>query len=164
MKEKRVVLICAVYFVILLLLPVYSVFCHFDTLRTGEYYKIRVSPADPYDPFRGRYAAIRADISLYDHDNYYEYITLEKDAGGYAVNAVFHKEPPEGSVYAKKMEITRYYMNEKMAPKADEIQRTAVTEGDDVYAYVAVKSGRYVIQGLYVNDVPIEIILGGGGK
>ena len=47
-------------------------------------------------------------------------------------------------------------MNEEMAPEAERIQRDLDLEKETMYLLVKVKNGDYVIQGLYINDIPIE--------
>lgn len=64
------------YFILQLAVPGYFVFRHYNTLYTGESYKFEVAPYDPYDPFRGRYVALRPTLSLYSADG--EYAVLEK--------------------------------------------------------------------------------------
>ena len=53
-----------VYFILLLAVPGYFVYRHYDTLYTGESYKFDVVPYDPYDPFRGRYVSLQTTLSL----------------------------------------------------------------------------------------------------
>jgi len=142
------------YFILQLAVPGYFVYRHYNTLYTGESYKFEVAPYDPYDPFRGRYVALRTTLSLYSKDG--EYALLEKDAAGYAVISGWQSQKPNDRQYVKNPELSRYYMNEKMAPEAERIQRGLDLDKDIIYLLVKVKNGDYVVQGLYINDVPIE--------
>lgn len=144
----------AVYFVLQLAIPGYFVYRHYNTLNTGESYQFEVRPYDPYDPFRGRYVALSTTISLNSPDG--EYALLGKDANGYAKIVSWQaQKPPEGQ-YIRNPQLDRYYMNEKMAPEAERLQREMDVKNDSMYLLVKVKNGHYVIQGLYLNDIPIE--------
>lgn len=146
------------YFVIQLVVPGYVVYRHYDTLNTGVDYKFEVMPYDPYDPFRGRYVALDTVASTRYHEG--EYAVLGTDSNGFATITQWALEKPEGEEYVKNLEISRYYMNEKMAPEAERLQRSLDVETDKMYVIIKVKNGHYVIQGLYLNDVPIEQYLG----
>ncbi|MDR1194763.1 MAG: GDYXXLXY domain-containing protein [Peptococcaceae bacterium] len=142
----------AVYFLILLLLPGYMVFRHYNVLLSGERFKFAVTLYDPYDPFRGRYVDIRArDVDLYGGT----YTLLARDEAGYAVVTGQSYDRPAAGVYAKDLFLDRYYMDERLAPTADTLLRE-LSPADSVYALVAVKDGDYVIEGLYLNDVAVE--------
>lgn len=142
------------YFILQLVVPGYFVYRHYNTLYTGESYKFEVAPYDPYDPFRGRYVSLRTTLSLHSKDG--EYALLEKDSDGYTVISGWQAQKPKTGQYVKNLQLNRYYMNEKMAPKAERIQRNLDLDKDTIYLLVKVKNGDYVIQGLYINDIPIE--------
>jgi len=142
------------YFILQLAVPGYFVYRHYNTLYTGESYKFEVAPYDPYDPFRGRYVSLRSTLSLYSSDG--EYAMLEKDSAGYAVISGWQSWKPQEGQYIKSPKLNRYYMNEKMAPEAERIQRGLDLDEDTIYLLVKVKNGDYVIEGLYINDVSIE--------
>ena len=148
MKKTRLMLMAG-FIVLQLCVPAYMVFRNYDTLRTGDSYKFIVRPYDPYDPFRGRYVELRPDEQTGD-----TYALLGRDSRGFAV--IFpgsgDNRPPSSRAYAKNLKLNRYYMNEKMAPVAERIQRD-LREDDIIYLLVKVKGGHYVIEGLYINDV-----------
>ncbi|GHV57245.1 hypothetical protein AGMMS49579_22840 [Spirochaetia bacterium] len=145
---------CVFYLVILLGVPGFLVFNHYNILTTGELYKFKVQPYDPYDPFRGRYVAIRQPS--FNASGSGPYALLEKDTEGFARIASRQETKPNDRVYAKNFDISRYYMNEKLAPKVETLQRKIDTETDQMYVQVAVKNGGYVIKGLYLNGTPVE--------
>ena len=153
MKKARIYLLVT-YFILQLSVPGYLLFRHYDTLHTGESYKFEVAPYDPYDPFRGRYVALQTEISLYSFDG--PYAILRKDSNGYAIISKWQEQRPESEPYIKDPQLSRYYMNETMAPQAEQLQRTLDPATNTIYLLVKVKNGNYVIQGLYVNDIPIE--------
>lgn len=153
MKKRTLYLLIGV-FLLQLAVPGYFVYRHYDTLRTGESYKFQVRPYDPYDPFRGRYVALTSTLDLAGREG--EYALLQKDSNEYAVITGWQEEKPKDGQYVRNLRLDRYYMNEKMAPEAERIQRNLDLEKDTLYLVVKVKRGDYVIQGLYVNDIPIE--------
>jgi uncharacterized membrane-anchored protein len=153
--KKPMLRILAVFILLQLLVPGYMVFRHYDTLITGEAYKFIVEPYDPYDPFRGRYVALSAEQNLYGDGRY---AMLAQDAEGYAIISGWSEEKPRDGAYVTDISLDRYYMNEAMAPEAERLQRD-LAETDRMYLLVKVKSGNYVIEGLYLNDVPIEQVL-----
>lgn len=146
------------YFVLQLAIPAYFVYQHYNTLYNGESYKVEVVPYDPYDPFRGRYVALRTELPHSDGKG--AYAVLEKNAQGYAVITKWTAQRPEKEQYAKNLQLDRYYMNEKLAPKAENLQNTLDWEENTMYLIVNVRKGHYVIRGLYINDVPIEQYIG----
>jgi len=130
--------------------PGYIVFRHYDTLKTGDAYKFVVRPYDPYDPFRGRYVELRPVEQTYS-----TYAVLARDRQGYASISDSSDYKPLSGIYVKNLRLNRYYMNENMAPIAERIQRS-LSDNDFMYLLVRVKNGHYVIEGLYLNDTPIE--------
>jgi hypothetical protein len=83
---------------------------------------------------------------------------LARDSEGYAVITGWSEEKPDGAAFVKDISLDRYYMNEAMAPEAERLQRD-LAETDRMYLQVKVKAGNYVIEGLYLNDMPIEQVL-----
>ena len=142
------------YFLLMLAVPGYFVFRHYDTLRFGESYKVEVEPYDPYDPFRGRYVALSTRLPNYS--GYGKYALLERDSRGYALITDCDERTQKDGQYVKNLRLDRYYMNEKMAPEAERLQRDLDLSSDTMYLLVKVKKGHYVIQGLYIDDIAIE--------
>ena len=145
----------ALYFVLLLAVPGYLVIQHYTVLKTGRIFKFEVVPYDPYDPFRGRYAAIRVPALRKAGDG--PYFLLAEDNKGFAYIAASQKEAPGNreTPYVKNLVINRYYLNEKAAPRVERLQRK-LSENQTMYIQVAVKNGDYVIEGMYVDGVPVE--------
>ena len=150
--KKPVLYLLTAYIALQLLIPGYMIFRYYDTLATGEDYKFVVAPYDPYDPFRGRYVALRAEQPMYGPGNY---ALLNRDEQGYAVVSGWSETRPTGIAYVQNLSLNRYYMNEAMAPEAERIQRN-LADTDSLYLLVKVKNGSYVIEGLYLNGIPIE--------
>ena len=154
MTKKNIILaVTIVYFIILLAVPGYMIYNYYDILYTGETYKIDVTAYDPYDPFRGRYVAIRPALAdLWWTSGYIKLIKNEDDFVISAQNVI----DAEANGGVKNLRIERYYMNEKTAPKIEERQRKAVQEGDLIYIVIKVKNGNYAIEGLYINGIAAE--------
>ena len=152
--KKGVLYLLIGYFILQLAVPGYFVYRRYDTLRTGESYKFHVRPYDPYDPFRGRYVALMPDLDLSGREK--QYALLERDSNGFARIARWSTEKPQDGQYVRNLRLDRYYMNEKMAPEAERVQRELDLERDVLHLLVKVKGGSYVIEGLYINDVPME--------
>lgn len=142
------------YFLLQLVFPGYFIYRHYNTLYTGESYKFAVEPYDPYDPFRGRYVALQPVFAVDDSEG--RYAVLDKDGEGYAIITGWQEQRPVQGQFAKDLQLNRYYMNEKMAPAAERIQLNPAADQESFYLLVMVKNGDYVIQGLYINDIPIE--------
>ena len=156
-----------------------------EILATGTAYKFRTAPVDPYDAFRGRYAALNyADtlgtIRQGDEMEYgaSAYVALQKDTSGFAKFGELSDAPPATGDYLRvaylyyeqerkkahfRLPFDRYYMEEKKAPEAEAAYRKYGNRRDraDGAAYVAVriKGGRGVIENLYINDKPIRDFL-----
>ena len=152
MKNKRL-LITVVYFLILLAVPGYIIHNYYTVLSTGEAYKIEVGAYDPYDPFRGRYVAIRPLLSELRWGA--ENIQLIKNTDGFVVG-VWENGDRTAAGYVDKFVLERYYLNEKTAPIVEERQRRAIEESDLMYVVIRVKNGGFVIEGLYINGVAAE--------
>lgn len=152
---KKRTFLAAVYFVCLLAVPIMLIISHYSILLTGDIYKFDVTPYDPYDPFRGRYAAINLRDRA-DTKGSGEYFIIEKDVHGFGRIVERQITKPDEGVYIKNFSIRRYYLNEKLAPRVDRLNWTINPDSDSLYVTVAVKKGRYVISGMYINDVPVE--------
>ena len=159
--KKHLVAVLAVLLIIQLAVPVYMIAGKYDVLINGEEHKFRVRPIDPYDAFRGRYVAVGIQTDLRGNEKY-GIIGVMPDGFSDLVSLTDSK--PVTGAYVKsiardwfRMPIDRYYMDEKLAPKAESL----VSRGSEKEAYVTarIKNGSLVISGLYVDGVPIEEML-----
>jgi len=152
-------------------LPLGVVFEKNDILRNGTEFKIRTQPIDPADPFRGRYVAIDVTVPVperiqsqgYLRRGYY--LRLQADAEGFAQVAAISERPLDGagvlhmrnaSYYGNtfiRLPYDRYYMQEKLAPKAE---RAYFARQGNAYVTVRVKNGKGVVSGLYLDDIRVE--------
>jgi len=147
--KNKILIVTAVYFAVLLAVPCYTIFNYYDVLKNGEVYKIQVTPYDPYDPFRGRYLAIRPELSALRRPG--TYVRLVKDADGFVIDA-YPANNAENPNTVKDFELQRYYMNEKTAPLVEAL----TWDANYIYVAVRVKNARYAVDGLYINGIPAE--------
>ena len=152
------------------------------TLRTGEAYRFRTAPVDPYDAFRGRYVALRfASVTVplqaaqpvtYGQE---VYAILEYGADGFAQFAKATTVLPEHQDYLllevqgqdttqKTVTVTlpfdRFYMEETIAPQAEQVYREHTRRGQqDASVIVRVRDGRGVIENVYIGDTPLADVV-----
>ena len=151
-----------------------------SVLQTGEQFKFKVAPVDPYDAFRGRYVALRvmenkvvvaSGTKLDFGQRVFAHIAVDEQ--GFAKLSGVSTVRPQGLSYLEatvvnpgrgggtqamlKLPFDRYYMEEKKAPLAERIyQRHARRGKEDAYLTVRVKDGFAVIEQLYVGGKRIE--------
>ncbi|MFZ7127681.1 MAG: GDYXXLXY domain-containing protein [Desulfobacterales bacterium] len=153
-----------------------------DILRTGETYKFRTAPVDPYDAFRGRYVALnyadtvaelRQDENLESHAP--AYVRLLRDETGFAQYGEISGEPPGKGDFLRveylnatgsgpaaanfRLPFDRFFMEETKAPRAEAAYRKYGNRrgppGGDTYVLVRVKDGRGVIEDLFIDGKPV---------
>lgn len=146
-------------------------------LRNGTAFRFKTAPVDPYDAFRGRYVALRMEASQVRKppglDLRYGqkvYAQIVADEQGFAKISQITTQKPQGLPFLTAkvnyslatevfldLPIDRYYMEEKAAPRAEQIYREH-SGGDkrDAYVLVRIKDGFAVIEGLYIGGQRIE--------
>lgn len=174
MKSKQLVIkIFVVIAIIQLAVPLYMVWRWEDILQNGQQYTWVTAPVDPYDAFRGRYVDLRfqeaaAPIVGNAILNYGQtaYAIIEKDQKGYAFISGVSDLRPEGNSYVKinvsyvhenivhfELPFKRYYMQEELAPKAEDAYRQ--NAGTEATVSVRIKNGYGVIEQLYIGNQTI---------
>ena len=151
--------------VVQLFVPVYMIANRYHTLQTGEEFRFRVNPVDPYDAFRGRYVRLRAPQDVRGQGRY-GIITV--DADGFAYISSISESRPSSGAYVRSsnstrftLPIERYYMEESLAPRAERLAMRR-EPGEEAYVTVRVKNGELVISGLYIDGAAIEDIIRNG--
>jgi GDYXXLXY protein len=152
-------------------------------LEKGEVFRFRPRPVDPNDAFRGRYIVLRfmdqnlnfPDAqSVFKHDDKI-FVSLQKDSLGYVNLSNPSFEKPEGKNYLKTKvlytnedrvaveipeNLRRYYLNEKLAPLAEEkfreLQRNSDSNEVKVYLDARVLGGEVLIDELYFEGTPVS--------
>jgi uncharacterized membrane-anchored protein len=177
MKKELVVGLFAGLIAVQIGLPVSMIAKRESTLRDGAIFRFKTAPVDPYDAFRGRYVAIRAEINKVKKPEGMNlkygqkvYAQLTVDEKGFAQVSQIAMQKPKDSAYLTasvtyptgndiglNLPIDRYYMEEKAAPRAEQAYREhSRRDKQDAYVVVRVKDGFAVIEGLYVGDQRIE--------
>jgi len=160
--KKILMAVLSALIIIQLFVPISGTIKKFNILKTGTEFKFKVLPVDPYDAFRGRYVSLNARQRSNGFGKY-GVIALDKD--GFAEIVSVSDSKPTSGHYVKSIErgwfklpIDRYYMDEKLAPKAERLtqRREADTEA---YVTVRVKNGNLVVSGLYIDGTAIEDII-----
>jgi hypothetical protein len=172
---------------LLLAWPVFLIVRQERILSQGAEYRLRLRPIDPRDLFRGRYLdlyyddiTVRAEAPMLDGQ--LVFLPLERDSQGFIRFEEARLWPPDSGDYLRSQvyyaideeqvvirvpeNLRRYYLNEAMAPLAEEIYQrmTLGLEGGDTtaaapaeaYARLRVRNGRALIERLYFDDRPLE--------
>lgn len=162
--KKPLVIALAVVIAIQLCTPIYRIANKYDILKSGEVFKFRVNPVDPYDAFRGRYVFLSASQAVQGGGKG-GYGMIAVDAEGFAYIASVTDHKPDTGAYVKSnarswfsLPIDRYYMDEKFAPKAEMLAWRRDPDSD-YYVAVRVKNGVLVILGLFIDGVAVEDII-----
>lgn len=145
--------------------PLTQIWNHEQVIARGELFRFKCAAPDPYDLFRGRFLAVRAlpdaaDVAK-DHNLQYgesAYAALAADKDGLAtVKSLSRTQPASGAFITVKTRhvidgkasidwpFDRFYLNENIAPKADEWYRQNIRSSDSVIAEVRVLDGRAVL-------------------
>ena len=152
-------------------------------LKQGEVFRFRPQPVDPYDAFRGRYIVLRfveQGINVPNAQEIFQsgdkiFVSLVRDSLGFVYFSNPSFEKPEGENYLKSEiwntyedqiiveipeNLQRYYLNEKLAPLAEEKFRelTRNSENDEVNVYLdaRVLDGEVLIEEVYFEGKPIS--------
>jgi len=169
--------------------PASMIYRQARTEEAGTLVKFRTMPVDPYDPFRGRYVRLRFDsqsVALADPEKQpvrgqRVFARVEVDSSGFGrFGEALLEEPNEGlyvtaeAGYGRgdgtvnlRLPFERYYMNERVAPKAERayaeanrIERGVVgadqSFSDENYAAVRILNGNTAIDGVFLENTPIE--------
>ena len=160
---------------------------NYDAVRTrGKTLKFQTQPVDPVHPFKGRYVALNFTESRITvpqphslHRGQKVYVVLKNNAGGYAeIDHLLKKEPLKDIDYIKadveyindwtdsttsvielKYPFDEYFMEEYKAPEAEKLYGNAAVDTDQTYAVVKIYKGEGVIEGLFINNTPVEELI-----
>lgn len=162
--------------------PVLQIQRYENVIAAGELVKFKCNAPDPFDPLRGRYLVVsladtHADLLKSESFSIGQtvYATLKVDADGFALFDTVHSSPPASGLYFKcklpaylydrdarvrlEVPVQRYYLNEEVAPKADQWLADARQDRAKVtWVEVRLKDGLAVVtdikhDGVSVNDV-----------
>ncbi|MGM0453375.1 MAG: GDYXXLXY domain-containing protein [Thermodesulfobacteriota bacterium] len=145
---------------------------HEHTLQTGDRYRFQTEPVDPYDAFRGRYVALDIDTRMPAARRFAVgqtvYAAVAENKDGFAEFSMAHAAPPDGAYIQAAVKhwrggavdihnpFDRYYMNEALAPAAEQAyRRHSRRQKQDAWIAVRIRDGFAVIEELYIGDRPI---------
>lgn len=165
--------------------PAKMIFDREAILATGEEFRFKTVPVDPYDPFRGKFITLRFEanefpVTYKDNREFGEdiYVYLTTDAEGYAaIHAVSENPPGNHMAYVKakvesytstedeeKIVVTypfnRFYMEEWSAFAAEQAYLEALRDSSRVaYAVVRIKEGEAVLKDVVIDGVSVREIV-----
>ena len=140
------------------------------TLERGRIFKLQTAPVDPYDAVRGRYVALtfaaattpfRAEVETGQR----AWVALAEDANGFARAEKISARPIRGDnvfranvLWSKETEtrlefrFDRYYMDENVAPKAEEAYRSASSrDQQNAHVTIRVRNGYAALEELFIG-------------
>jgi uncharacterized membrane-anchored protein len=150
--------------------PLAAVRQHERVLAEGELIRLKCTAPDPHDPLRGRYLAVRpeiteapADKELMSHRGP-AYIVLDVGTDGIATVTRIERERAVSGRFVRvhvrwasndsvhfEWPFDRYYLNEKLAPEADRWLAESLRSAKGVLAEVRVLDGRAVLADLTLD-------------
>ncbi len=159
--------------------PLSQILKHERVLAEGSLIRLKCGAPDPYDPLRGRYLAVRpeqtegkiaAGAKLIQGQP--AYVTFTTSADGLASIAEVHAAPPATGEFVRvryqwesegkaniEWPFDRFYLNEKLAPEADEWFAENIRDAKGIIAEVRVRDGLAVLADLSFDGKSFRDIL-----
>lgn len=165
------------------LLPLSGVWQHERVIARGTAVRIRCAAPDPYDPLRGRYLAVRPEetaapkpdgmpeegavpvwATLEEGDDGVSRIkslSLEPVSGPTVIRlvATWDRWNEEGQSVSIDWPFDRFYVNERLAPDADQLVAERFREGEQPVAELRLLGGRAVLTDVLVDGVSIREVV-----
>jgi uncharacterized membrane-anchored protein len=157
--------------------PAWMIVSHEETLRTGQMFKFRTMPVDPYDAFRGRYVWLQTEqnaLSLPAGAQWTRgqkvFALIETGTNGFSKLGELRATRPDSTPYLTvrvseiagstaylRVPFDRYYMEEGLAPAAEKayLEHSRTSERN-AYITVRVRDGLGVIENLWIDGIPIH--------
>jgi uncharacterized membrane-anchored protein len=180
MRKELIIVLFSGLILVQIAAPLSMIIKRESVLKNGVLFRFKTAPVDPYDAFRGRYVALGVEankavkpqgVNLRSGQKVYAQIIV--DENGYAKTYQITTQKPKDSAFLTArvsylsgndvfldLPIDRYYMEEKAAPRAEQIYRKhSGRDKQDAYVVVRIKDGFAVIEGLYVGGQRIEEVL-----
>jgi hypothetical protein len=160
-----------------LAVPAWMIVNHEETLRTGELFKFRTMPVDPYDAFRGRYVWLRIEqdslpvpLGVQWARGQEVFATIETDTNGFSKLGALRATRPDklpylmvriNQIYGQTAYVhaplDRFYMEESLAPAAEKAYREhSRATNRTAYITVRIRDGSSVIENLWIDGRPIH--------
>ncbi len=159
--------------------PLAQISSHEQVLTQGTLIKLKCTAPDPYDPLRGRFLAVRpeqreapAPKDMLVPSGATVYGLLSTGPDGLATVASLSLTPPASGDYIRlkstytygdktqlQWPFDRFYINEKLAPEADQWFAENIRSAKGITAEVRVLNGRAVLADLSLDGKPFREIL-----
>ncbi len=186
LKEcNRAMLLFLAVSAIAALYPIYKIISYEFPLTQPTIYKFEIEALDPYDSFRGRYIVLSPRPSIIIAENgedfsggRYVYAIVTRDKEGFAKIASLSMRQPDvpslkirspylereypglkkgESAYRVELPFTKYFMNEKIAPKAEELTTKMLRRGVKTAAVVKIyRDGNYSVTDIEIGGRSIR--------
>jgi uncharacterized membrane-anchored protein len=154
--------------------PLYMIYRYQTHLQNGEVYRIMTRPIDPYNPFLARSIQLNVDDSFEFADastrleiGQIVYLKLEKDSTGYDHFAEMVVDKPERDYLRTQVRsvgpntawveipFEYYYLNEQLAPGAEELFRNREDSLPEMYVQIRVMDGEGIMEEVFVGEQTI---------
>jgi hypothetical protein len=167
-----------------LAVPLVMIGGHERTLREGTAWRFPTAPVDPADAFRGRYVALtfpQAETQLAagfaPERGDWVYVPLARDSDGFARLGSALPAPPDDGDYLRvrarwtvdgdtrrvglAFPFDRLYMEESVAPRAEEVYRQlqpapGATAAPPAWAVVRVRDGRAALEDVSIDGTSLR--------
>lgn len=181
MKRAHRIALFAAVAIVQLAVPASIIVGREMTLRTGQLFKFKTTPVDPYDAFRGRFIAVGVEKNTAPQGmetnlsvGVMACAWVAADSNGFAVLSGASRRPPSDKPYIRAeiigadharltfaLPLDRFYMNERLAPAAEAVYRDHLRASGprDAWLAVRVRKGQAVIEDLYLGDQRIAEVL-----
>ena len=186
LKEcNRAMLLFLAVSAIAALYPIYKIISYEFPFTQPAVYKFEIEALDPYDSFRGRYIVLSPRASIIIAENgedfsggRYVYAIVTRDKEGFAKIASLSMRQPDvpslkirspylereypglkkgESAYRVELPFTKYFMNEKIAPKAEELTTKMLRRGVKTAAVVKIyRDGNYSVTDIEIGGRSIR--------
>ncbi len=178
MFNKKIVIILFVLAAIIQLSVIaYTTFNKELLLSNGIEIKMKLTPVDPVDPFRGRFVSLNFDNTTINVKNKKDwtpseicYAVLEKDDEGYyQLDNISKTEPSNEKVFVKsyitfsgnkddnkisvRYPFSRYYMEESKAVNVEKILNELGQDSSKSYIILKYKDGDVIVKDLIIDKV-----------
>jgi hypothetical protein len=167
------------------LLPLAGIWQHERIVARGTVVRIECVAPDPYDPLRGRYLAVRPaegrvpkPEGMVGRDAVPVWATLVAGADGLSRIESLSLEPVSGPTVIRlvakwshwkgvpwpetvfiEWPFDRFYLNERLAPDADELVAERFRDGKRTVAEVRLLDGRAVLTDILLDGVSIREVV-----
>lgn len=179
MNHSMTLALFAIMALLQLAAPGYTIWRQEHTLASGQAFKFRTGPVDPYDAFRGRFVALgfpdawpRTLTGVTPEAGNPVHVILGVDADGFATLDEASGAPPKDRPYVRTkwtfdgrvaLPFDRFYLEEFTAPEAERAWRERA-RSENAYLVVRVLDGNWAIENLYLDGRPLRDVLANPGR